>query len=73
MNFNDIGQRNGEDYNEYLERIQREARDAINKYTSQKGKEDELNDCLCCKGVCDCEYGCHHIHNLEEDKEEKNG
>lgn len=22
-----------------------------------------LPDCLCCKGTCDCEGGCYHVHN----------
>ncbi len=28
--------------------------------------ETELNKkCLCCRGICDCEYACSHNHDSE--------
>jgi hypothetical protein len=30
-----------------------------------KPSEVENENCLCCKGICDCEYGCFHEHSKE--------
>jgi len=35
---------------------------------SEKGN---LNNCLCCRGICDCEYGCSHNHEELCSEEEK--
>ena len=31
----------------------------------------EENECLCCEGRCDCEHGCHHIHDTDSGEENK--
>lgn len=32
------------------------------KYFNSKEKLQNNQECLCCKGTCDCEYGCSHNH-----------
>lgn len=33
------------------------------KKPKDQDEDDEDKECLCCKGTCDCEYGCHHIQD----------
>lgn len=35
--------------------------------TGETHNQEKCNDCLCCKGTCDCEYSCSHVHTINED------
>ncbi len=34
-------------------------------------EKNKNNKCLCCKGICDCEYECSHNHNEDKFKGEE--
>lgn len=36
--------------------------------TKPEDTNNQDNDCRCCKGICNCEYGCDHPHDRNEVK-----
>ena len=62
----------GEGFDVVIENLSKKDMDAKTvPYTEEIAnlKPKEENECECCKGVCNCEYGCHHVHNNEDEED----